>query len=160
MNIVKADAFSNYAGVIVDTFQFSDQFQTLALNPSEIERFLQSVRDVAAQKTPVEKLLKSRSHSGRRNQAKVEVETRIEFDNDSSSHSTLLQVVSQDTPGLLRAIALAFAQHNCNIEVALIDTEGEMAIDVFYLTTNNQKLDDPTQQQLKDSLNESLKSLR
>ncbi|MGC1360870.1 MAG: HD domain-containing protein [Silvibacterium sp.] len=160
MNIVKADAFSNDAGVIVDTFQFSDQFQTLALNPSEIERFLQSVRDVAAQKTPVEKLLKSRSHSSRRNQAKVEVETRIEFDNDSSSHSTLLQVVAQDTPGLLRAIALAFAQHNCNIEVALIDTEGEMAIDVFYLTTNNQKLDDPTQQQLKDSLNESLKSLR
>ena len=66
MNIVKADAFSNAAGIIVDTFQFTDPFQTLALNPSEIDRFLQSIRDVAAQRVPVEKLLRSRSHSSRR----------------------------------------------------------------------------------------------
>ncbi len=160
MNIVKADAFSNEAGVIVDTFQFTDPFQTLALNPSEIDRFLGSVRDVIAKKVPVEKLLGARSHSSRRTQAKVTIETRIEFDNESSTHSTLLQVVAQDTPGLLRAIVLAFAQHNCNIEVALIDTEGEMAIDVFYLTTNNQKLDDPTPRQLTNSLHHALKSIR
>ena len=76
-------------GIIVDTFQFTDPFQTLALNPSEIDRFLQSIRDVVAQRVPVEKLLRSRSHSGRRAQAKVSVETRIEFDNESSTHSTL-----------------------------------------------------------------------
>jgi [protein-PII] uridylyltransferase len=71
-----------------------------------------------------------------------------------------LQVVAQDTPGLLRAIVLAFAQHNCNIEVALIDTEGEMAIDVFYLTLRGQKLDHPLQRELTDSLTDAIKSLR
>ena len=44
MNIVKADAFSNAAGVIVDTFQFTDTFRTLELNPPEIERFHASIR--------------------------------------------------------------------------------------------------------------------
>jgi len=40
MNIVKAGAFSNDAGVVVDSFQFSDVFRTIELNPSERERFL------------------------------------------------------------------------------------------------------------------------
>ncbi len=159
MNIVKADAFSNAAGIIVDTFQFTDPFQTLALNPSEIDRFLQSIRDVVAQSVPVEKLLRSRSHSGRRAQAKVSVEMRIEFDNESSTHSTLLQVVAQDTTGLLREIATDFAECRCNIEVALIDTEGEMAIDVFYLTYAGKKLDENMQVILTSSLAQSIAGL-
>lgn len=160
MNIVKADAFSNEAGVIVDTFQFTDPFDTLALNPSEVQRFEASVRDVIAKKTPVEKLLQSRSHASRRAHVKVPVETRIEFDNESSTQSTLLQVVAQDTPGLLRAIVLSFALHHCNIEVALIDTEGEMAIDVFYLTVNNEKLDAGARQELEESLVQAIGGLR
>ena len=43
MNIVKAEAFSDDAGIIVDTFQFSDPFRTLELNPSEVDRFRDSM---------------------------------------------------------------------------------------------------------------------
>ena len=46
MNIVKADAFSNAAGVVVDTFYFTDRFRTLELNMPEWERFQRSVGDV------------------------------------------------------------------------------------------------------------------
>jgi [protein-PII] uridylyltransferase len=159
MNIVKADAFSNAAGIIVDTFQFSDPFQTLALNPSEIDRFLQSIRDVLSHRVPLEKLLSARRHATRRSQAKVTVETRVEFDNESSSHSTLLQVVAQDTPGLLRQIGRSFAECQCNIEVALIDTEGEVAIDVFYLTHNGKKLNDEARDLLTASLQRSFTQL-
>ena len=45
MNIVKADAFSNAAGIIVDTFQFTDTYRTLELNASEIDRFSRDIRD-------------------------------------------------------------------------------------------------------------------
>ena len=55
---------------------------------------------------------------------------------------------------------LTFAQHHCNIEVSLIDTESEMTIDVFYLTTSGRKLDDPTERQLTNSLHHALQSLR
>ena len=153
MNIMKADAFANAAGVVLDTFHFFDLHRTLELNPGETDRFLRSLISVLSGKAALEPLLQSRDSAIRSRTPKVPIETRINFDDEASAHSTLLEVVAQDRPGLLYDIGSALARLNCNIEVALIDTEGLKAIDVFYLTEQGQKLG----AQKKDLLREVLR---
>jgi [protein-PII] uridylyltransferase len=155
MNVVTADAFANEAGVVVDTFRFTDTFRTLELNESERDRFLASVRDLVAGRSSVEKLLSGRRRA-RRKAPRVVVETKIEFDETASSHSTLLQVIAQDIPGLLRAISATLSERDCNVEVALVDTEGETAIDVFYLTTGGKRLTGEQEEDLRKALYEAI----
>src|ERR1700719_2789990 len=156
MNIIKADAFANAAGVVLDTFHFADLHRTLELNPSEAERFRKSLADIVNGKAQLEPLLKSRESASRGRVPKVTVETRINFDDASSAHSTLLEIVTQDHPGLLYEIGSALARLGCNIEVALIDTEGQKAIDVFYLTAQVQKLTTQKQELLREVLQGTL----
>ncbi len=155
MNIVTADAFSNVEPVVVDSFRFTDTFRTLELNESERGRFRESITGVLRGTTRLDTMLAARRRA-RRNRPKVNVETRVDFDDSASTHSTLLEVVAQDTPGLLRALSLPLAELGCNIEVALVDTEGEMAIDVFYLTHEGAKLDKALQVSLRRTLLEAV----
>jgi [protein-PII] uridylyltransferase len=156
MNVVTADAFANAARVVVDTFRFTDTFKTLELNESERERFVASVRELLAGRQSVEKMLSGRRRA-RRVAPRVVVETRVEFDHSASSHSTLLQVIAQDVPGLLRAISTTLSAQGLNVEVALIDTEGDTAIDVFYLTSGGGRLAEAEQAELREALTVAIK---
>jgi [protein-PII] uridylyltransferase len=157
MNVLTADAFANAAGVVVDSFRFTDTFRTLELNASERERFVASVRDLIAGRASVEKMLSGRRRA-KRAAPRLVVETKIDFDDEASSSSTLLQVVAQDVPGLLRAISATLSELGYNVEVALIDTEGETAIDVFYLTSDGQQLEETQKKELRQALAEAIEA--
>ena len=152
MNILKAEAFANQAGTVLDTFRFVDPFRTFQLNPSEVARFEKNLVDVLAGQTSLKTLLSGRVGPAALPVTKIQVPTQIRFDDSCSTHSTLLELITQDRPGLLYQASSAIAELGCNIEVALIDTEGQKVIDVFYLTCQGAQLNPAQQQALREAL--------
>ena len=158
MNIVKANAFSNQAGTVVDTFYFTDRFRTLELNLQEWERFKRSIVSVLLGESDLDRMLRDRLRAEKPGTSKVKVDTKVDFDDTSSARTTLVQVIAQDRLGLLHSIGSCLAHQKCNIEIALIDTEGQVAIDVFYLTSNGERLPPDHQQRVKAALGETLQA--
>src|SRR5262249_59495699 len=95
MSIVKAGAFSNAAGTVVDTFHFTDRFRTLELNLPEWERFKKSIVAVLLGEADLDKMLRDRARRGTAGSAKTRVQTRIDFHDAGTSPSTVLQVIAQ-----------------------------------------------------------------
>jgi [protein-PII] uridylyltransferase len=154
MNIGKAGAFSNAGSTVVDTFSFTDRYRTLEMNLPAWERFKTTVHDVLSGKRDLKRMLRERLEVEKEKPQKITgaAVPQIQFDNECSTHSTLIEIVTQDQPGLLYKISSVFAQEECNIDIALIDTEGQTAIDVFYLTFGGGKLPPGQQERLRQSL--------
>lgn len=150
LDIVKAEAFSNVSGIVLDTFTFADPHRTLELNPSEVDRLRGVVRSVVEGRQDVNALLRGRPKPLLSPRAKVA--PRVTFRDDAAEVATLVEIVAQDRPGLLHDLADAITQAGCNIEVVMIDTEAHKALDVFYVTHRSAKLDLRTQDVLKSGL--------
>jgi [protein-PII] uridylyltransferase len=150
MDIVKAEAFSNEQGLILDTFLFADPKRTLELNPTENDRLRQTLEDVALGRLDSEQLLRGRIAQNR--SAKRTVSPRVNFDSDACDSATLIEIIAEDRPGLLYDLSSAISTAGCNIDVVLIDTEGHKAIDVFYVATNGAKLSSNLRQSLSNTL--------
>ncbi len=151
MNILKAEAFSNRRGLVLDTFTFEDPHRTLELNPSEVERLRTTAERVILHKTDVRELLRNRPKP-KLPSRKAHIETRVAFDSEAGATATLVEIVAQDRPGLLYDLASAMSLNGCNIEVVLIDTQAHKAIDVFYVTAEGKKLAEGKQGILKEAL--------
>jgi [protein-PII] uridylyltransferase len=157
MNIVRGQAFANSHGLILDLIEFEDRLQTFKLNRSEMDAFQKTLREVVLGRQDLTVLLKKRESSILfQSKSWSPIQTFVGFDDHASDRYTLMEIVTRDRFGLLYTIATTLARNDCNIDVALISTEGHKAIDVFYLTQAGQKLTSLPQQMLEKSLHQAL----
>ncbi|GAB4406755.1 MAG: hypothetical protein OHK0021_18160 [Bryobacter sp.] len=152
MNILKAEAFGNSQGVVLDLFVFNDPLHSLELNPPVVRELEEALARVASGKEKAEKLLRHRGRSAPRYQ--VEIAPVIRLDNEASEMGTLLELVASDRPGLLYDVARTIADCGCEIDTVLLATEGQRAVDVFYMRSGAAKVPVETLATLQKQLEE------
>jgi [protein-PII] uridylyltransferase len=155
MNILKAEAFGNRQGLVLDTFTFADPMRALDLNPPEVDRLRATIEKVLAGKADVKELLRNRPKPTLPSR-KARIPARVRFDGEGSDTATLIEIVAEDRPGLLYDLATAITSNGGNIEVVLIDTQAHKAIDVFYVTAHGAKLSDDRQMLMHAAVNDVL----
>lgn len=151
LNILKGEASSNAAGVVLDLIRFADPNQNLELNPEEIDRLRGTIACVIRGTQDVGELLKRR-RPNRRFTSESTLAPRVRFHRDASDSATLIDFTGEDRPGLLYDLAAAIGRNGCNIEVVMIDTEAHKATDVFYVTRNGCKLEATVEEALHSDL--------
>lgn len=149
LNIIKAEAFANQQGLVLDSFFFADPMRTLELNPPEMDRLRSTLEQAVLGRLSVEKLLRGRAAPKK---LPSTIEPAVTLDQQASETSTLVEIVAADRPGLLYDLASAVAEVGCSIEVVLLNTEAHRALDVLYLTENGCKVSEATAAGLREKL--------
>lgn len=146
MNIVKGYGFANSQDVVLDFFEFFDTGDRFR-HSREIQRFRRILHDVLTGRASIREMLERKTVSPLV-QKMGKLEPVVYFEDDPERKMTLMEIISPDKPGLLYSIGSILASAGCDIELLLINTEGEKAVDVFYLRHNNVTLPE----ELKESL--------
>jgi [protein-PII] uridylyltransferase len=149
LDILKAEAFSNATGVVLDTFVLADPKRMLQQNPGEADRLSDLIQRIALGKTDAPRLMRGRAlpQPGKRS-----TPPQVQFDSEACPTATLVEIETEDRPGLLYSLTTVFSSNACNIDVVLVDTKGHRAIDVFYVAHEGRKLSPEMQARLLERL--------
>jgi [protein-PII] uridylyltransferase len=158
MNIIRGHALTNPNGLVLDTFQFTDDARFLELNPEAPSQVIHVLQDVVAGRADVTALLRGREQSVLHAKA-ARIAPVVRADNEASGRYTIIDIVAGNALGLLYRISRVISQHGCDVDLVLIATEGERAIDVFHVTKAGVKLTEATQQALTSDLQRTLEGV-
>jgi [protein-PII] uridylyltransferase len=156
MDILKGHALTNPNGLILDIFQFTDEERFLAMNPDGQARVLKVLEEVVSGRSDVTVRLRARERGVLNRRGVPRYPPVIYCDNQSSLGYTIVDIIANNQIGLLYRISRVISRHDCDVDLVLISTEGEKAIDVFHITHNKAKLSESAQHELAADLQRTL----
>jgi [protein-PII] uridylyltransferase len=156
MNILRGHAFTNPKGLVLDAFEFTDDERFLELNRDAHKQLLHLMQDVVSGRAEVTARLRGREQSILQTRSVQRFAPVVHTDNKASGRYTILDIVAGNALGLLYRISRVISQHGCDVDLVLIATEGEKAIDVFHITKAGAKLTEAEQIALTSDLQRTL----
>jgi [protein-PII] uridylyltransferase len=156
MNILRGHALTNPNGLVLDVFQFTDEERFLELNADAGTQVLEELQSVVAGRTDVTALLRGREEGVLHARTAPRLTPVVRADNTGSPRYTILDIIAGNALGLLYRISRVISRHGCDVDLVLISTEGERAIDVFHITKGGMKLSEADQRALTSDLQRTL----
>ncbi len=156
MDILRGHAFTNPNGLVLDVFEFTDDETFLQMNADGHERVLRVLQDVVSGRVDVSTRLDGRARSMLHAKTTGRIATVVHADNGASSRYTIIDIVTGNALGLLYRISRVISRHGCDVDLVLIATEGERAIDVFHITKAGAKLNEAEHTALTADLERTL----
>jgi [protein-PII] uridylyltransferase len=133
-DILAAEAFSNKASLVLDTFSVADAQRRLE-QPEEGRRFQATLEKVIAGEIDLDKEL---GVAGPGLGAALDLE--LEWDDEAHPTATRLVVSGPHAFGLLHAISARISRAGASIDIAHVETWAGRIRDTFYLTRGGRKL--------------------
>jgi [protein-PII] uridylyltransferase len=140
LNILSAEILTRYDGVILDTFWVTDARTGLLAHREERETFENLAQKVLTGATIDLAALIAKTKTAPSPYKSIEGEripTVISLDNATSDLRTVIDIQTEDRPGLLYDISRTLAALNVNVYLAKISTDKGAAMDSFYVTERN-----------------------
>jgi len=159
MDILRGHALTNPNGLVLDTFQFTDQERFLELNADGRAQLLAVLEEAVSGRIDVAARLRARERGALYRRGVPRFTPVIHCDNQASRRYTILDIIANNAIGLLHRISRVISRNGCDVDLVLISTEGEKAIDVFHITQAGAKLSEAAQQALTADLQRMLEGI-
>jgi [protein-PII] uridylyltransferase len=135
LDILRGSAMTSARGVVLDILEFSDDEGAFGQTPGASMRLERLLQDVVAGRQEITALLREKQSGPLYGREPRRIAPVVRFDAAHSQNYTILEIVAQDAPGLLHRISRVISQHGCNVDLVLIATEGDKAVDLFHVTS-------------------------
>lgn len=119
---------------VLDVFWVRDRVHGLAGVEPALPKFEQCLSELISGKVTAAQLLQQRVPTRWSDRPCPPVLTEVAIDNRSSSRYTIIEVITQDRPGVLFRLAHALHLLGLTIAFAKVNTEGNRVVDIFYVT--------------------------
>jgi len=153
-NILSANAFTRKDGVVIDIFHVVNFDGSKKVGNEVKERFSAFLNDVIEGRVDLVAAYRSHIKKWKRRFKYIPEECSVEFENELSADSTIIDITAGDRPGLLYDITNVLSGEGLDIVAARVTTRGKVAADSFYVrTAGGGKVDDlPFIKQLRKKL--------
>jgi [protein-PII] uridylyltransferase len=149
LNILSARIFTRADGIILDTFYVVDARTGFPASPEDRAKFESILVRVLTENIELEPLIARRKPAAPLYLPAEDerIPTSIRIDNDISETRTVIDLETEDHPGLLHVVSRTLTELGVDISLAKIATEKGAALDSFYVAERDgEKITRPERQ--------------